>query len=335
MRSIFKIIILITVVSTSGYAQTSFHRDTILFEDVVSSYSYNTDSVACGELVEVSFASEGVLIGHEVVYIDLYVKGRALGDVRPDDIRINLVGSVAGLDYTERNSGDIPVRPDAGAPTGSFSVSRRLNFMNDLYDPDVELEIVIYPHRGYHDHPSNPVCGTEEAYIDTWQMIITYYTDDVDLDGYTIIEDCDDDDPYVNPGEREYCGNGKDDNCDGSIDEIVDNYVTPLPYGGYQYSQGSLDTCDNVIVPTRVTWDITQGAKQRQTKFQGASYKVFAGGKLILGGDGCRRTIDDDVICTGEHIATPDFEVRLGGELEMGPFSMIGEGGCLFCIIEE
>ena len=41
---------------------------------------------------------------------------------------------------------------------------------------------------------------------------------DRDGDGFDVRSDCDDLDPDINPGERERCGNGVDDNCDGLID---------------------------------------------------------------------------------------------------------------------
>ncbi len=44
---------------------------------------------------------------------------------------------------------------------------------------------------------------------------------DGDGDGYTFSADCDDDDPLVNPGQSEVCANGKDDDCDGDIDEVA------------------------------------------------------------------------------------------------------------------
>ncbi|MGC4120406.1 MAG: MopE-related protein [Myxococcales bacterium] len=46
---------------------------------------------------------------------------------------------------------------------------------------------------------------------------------DRDVDGYgtgcLLGADCNDDDPLVNPGQNEVCGNGADDDCDGETDE--------------------------------------------------------------------------------------------------------------------
>ena len=55
--------------------------------------------------------------------------------------------------------------------------------------------------------------------------------EDTDGDGYTESEgDCVPDDERVHPGAEELC-NGIDDNCDGQVDEGLDEDGSPTPTG--------------------------------------------------------------------------------------------------------
>jgi hypothetical protein len=62
-------------------------------------------------------------------------------------------------------------------------------------------------------------CGMKEAC--NAGMCVSCMQIDNDKDGFNACDDCDDNDPNVNPGAFEVPGNGKDDNCNGQVDEIV------------------------------------------------------------------------------------------------------------------
>ena len=70
------------------------------------------------------------------------------------------------------------------------------------------------------DTENNIICG---EVIHFSEFVIAYPTTpnyDVDEDGYGIEEDCDDNDPAINPGAVEVCEDGKDNDCDGDIDQL-------------------------------------------------------------------------------------------------------------------
>ncbi len=73
---------------------------------------------------------------------------------------------------------------------------------------------------------------------------------DVDGDGYSTCEgedqDCNDDDPAVNPGNAEVCDDGIDNNCDGNVDE--DCQITECVDAdgdGYTTCEGEYHDCDD------------------------------------------------------------------------------------------
>jgi len=66
---------------------------------------------------------------------------------------------------------------------------------------------------------------------------------DADGDGYPAFADCNDNNPWVNPGAIEECNNGVDDNCDGTIDEGCNGDTTAVDNDNDGYS--SLVDCDD------------------------------------------------------------------------------------------
>ncbi len=70
--------------------------------------------------------------------------------------------------------------------------------------------------------------------------------DDKDKDGYTVAQgDCDDNDPKINPGAKENCTDGIDNNCNGA----KDTYEPDSDYDGFGPCQGDCDDTDQAIGP--------------------------------------------------------------------------------------
>ncbi|HEY3356530.1 MAG TPA: MopE-related protein [Polyangia bacterium] len=80
---------------------------------------------------------------------------------------------------------------------------------------------------------------TDEGCLDT----------DEDQDGYTVGQgDCNDMDPLVNPGAYEVAGNGKDDNCDGKTDEVIDcDCSTTMTPGDVNSYLAALELCASLV----------------------------------------------------------------------------------------
>jgi serine protease len=73
---------------------------------------------------------------------------------------------------------------------------------------------------------------------------------DADGDGFCADADCDDNDPAINPGTSEICGDGIDNNCDGAIDEGCDGSgCTDADGDGWCVEDGDCDDNDPHVYP--------------------------------------------------------------------------------------
>lgn len=81
-------------------------------------------------------------------------------------------------------------------------------------------------------------------------------TVDADLDGYPSTSDCDDSRASVNPGASESCGNARDDDCDGGVDEgcTTSDTTAPTISGVTGSASGTTVTLNWITNEPATTW---------------------------------------------------------------------------------
>jgi len=83
-----------------------------------------------------------------------------------------------------------------------------------------------------------------EVGVDAFTKAETYFYADEDMDGYLSNQDCDDNNPNINPGIPETC-DGIDNNCNGETDEglTIFTYYLDMDNDGFGTSNSMVDTC--------------------------------------------------------------------------------------------
>jgi hypothetical protein len=115
---------------------------------------------------------------------------------------------------------------------------------------------------------------------------------DADGDGYEASKDCNDNDAQINEAVKEVCGDSKDNNCDGNIDEGCDGIEPLKPPTSEESGSNSNSPINFNIIDSRVNWD--NGPDELELKFEvykangtnpSVKLKIKRGGECIISKD--------------------------------------------------
>ena len=136
-----------------------------------------------------------------------------------------------------------------------------INLIDSLSDPAGSQGYFSYRIASRAGSVGSAIRNTASIFFDRNPPIITNTTSnaivltlDADGDGYVFWEDCDDDNPAVNPGATEIANNGLDDDCDGEQLVPTDDVragavrVYPNPGTGWLRVEGPESTTASVVV---------------------------------------------------------------------------------------
>ena len=135
------------------------------------------------------------------------------------DGNVSVDGSIVTV-YPLGNSSDNLT--DTVGVTGNSGLAGywKINLNNLLTDLEVGDIVVVEMTNGNNVTIAYYTVTNEGTH--TFNMNYDVNFQDYDNDGYSPPEDCEDNNANINPGAAEICGNGIDDNCDGSVDEGCD-----------------------------------------------------------------------------------------------------------------
>ncbi|MDP7110752.1 MAG: LamG domain-containing protein, partial [Myxococcota bacterium] len=212
-----------TALYCDGYEDYAYAPDDTLFEPsqfTLSLWVYSDDFGTCGSS-HCSLVSKGNTDGSPAGYwLITDDSGTLRLSIADGSNETSFFGAALSTGtwhhVTATFDGSTAVLYLDGADVGSASLAHGIGYSSDPF------VVGAIPNRRY-DHYGY----LEEVALFDWAMAATdvgelfdWYAD-ADADGFNHADDCDPDDPAINPGAAEDC-DGVDDDCDGDVDEGFD-----------------------------------------------------------------------------------------------------------------
>ncbi len=194
------------------------------------------------------------------------------------------------------------------------------------------------PESGNHDDDDDDTTGDDDsASMDDDDSAgdddDSVTNDDIDGDGWSVEDgDCDDADMVANPGVGEIC-DGKDNDCDGEVDEECTDCHSEVsgPDQSIQDAISSYDESDEGPIC------VSPGTYQEHVNFRGVDVHVLAiagAETTIIEGDGTRSVVRFDM-AEGPGTILEGFTIRGGQAEKGGGIHMAGASPTLAKLIVE